>query len=107
MRVGGSDRAITPQLAGQADPPGIGRPHVTVLTIGRLGERDIGPVINCIVGNTPLPSTILQDIIERTDGIPLFVEEMKEAPSRQLRRFHRTPSRPSLTDLARPRWCER
>ena len=36
-------------------------------------------MIDRVVGNNPLPANIRQDIIERTDGIPLFVEEMTKA----------------------------
>ena len=61
------------------EPPWIGRPHVTALTINRLGEREIAAMIDRVVGNKPLPASIRQDIIERTDGIPLFVEEMTKA----------------------------
>jgi predicted ATPase len=61
------------------EPPWIGRPHVMALTINRLGERDIGAMIDRLVGNKFLPASIRQDIIERTDGIPLFVEEMTKA----------------------------
>ena len=61
------------------EPPWIGRPYVTALTINRLTEREVGAMIDRIVGNKLLPATIRQDIIERTDGIPLFVEEMTKA----------------------------
>ena len=61
------------------EPPWIGQPHVTVLTINRLTQREIGAMIDRIVGNKLLPASIRQDIIERTDGIPLFVEEMTKA----------------------------
>ena len=61
------------------DPPWIGRPHVTALTINRLAEREVGAMIDRVVGNKPVPASIRQDIIERTDGIPLFVEEMTKA----------------------------
>jgi len=60
-------------------PPWIGRPHVTALTLNRLTERDIAALIDHVVGNKQLPANIRQDIIERTDGIPLFVEEMAKA----------------------------
>ena len=49
------------------------------LAINRLGERDIDAMIDGVVGNKLLPASIRQDIIERTDGIPLFVEEMTKA----------------------------
>jgi class 3 adenylate cyclase len=61
------------------DPPWIGRPHVTAMTINRLTQRDVGDMIDRVVGNKLLPASIRQDIIERTDGIPLFVEEMTKA----------------------------
>jgi hypothetical protein len=61
------------------EPPWIGRPHVTALTINRWAERDIDAMIDGVVGNKHLPASVRQDIIERTDGIPLFVEEMTKA----------------------------
>ena len=61
------------------EPPWIGRPYVTALTLNRLGEREIASVIDRVRGNRALPDSIRQDIIQRTDGIPLFVEEMTKA----------------------------
>ena len=61
------------------EPPWVGRPDVTALTLNRLGQREIGDLIDRVTGNKPLPASIRQDIIERTDGIPLFVEEMTKA----------------------------
>jgi class 3 adenylate cyclase/tetratricopeptide (TPR) repeat protein len=57
----------------------IGHPHVTALTLNRLAQRDVFAMIDRVVGNGMLPASIRQDIIERTDGIPLFVEEMTKA----------------------------
>jgi predicted ATPase len=61
------------------DPPWIGRPYVTTLNLNRLGESEIASMIERVAGNKSLPQSIRQDIIERTDGIPLFVEEMTKA----------------------------
>ena len=61
------------------EPPWLGRPYVSALTLSRLGEREIGSMIDRVAGNKTLPDSIRQDIIERTDGIPLFVEEMTKA----------------------------
>jgi class 3 adenylate cyclase len=61
------------------EPPWLGRPYVTSLTINRLAEREVGAMIDGVIGNKLLPANIRQDIIERTDGIPLFVEEMTKA----------------------------
>jgi class 3 adenylate cyclase len=61
------------------EPPWLGQPHVTALTLNRLESRQAGSMIDRIVANKPLLAGIRQDIIERTDGIPLFVEEMTKA----------------------------
>ncbi len=61
------------------EPPWIGRPYVTALSLNRLGEREITAMIDRVTGNKALPGSIRQDIIERTDGVPLFVEEMTKA----------------------------
>ncbi len=61
------------------EPPWIGRPYVTALTMNRLGEREVDAVIDGVVGNRFIPANLRQDIIQRTDGIPLFVEEMTKA----------------------------
>ena len=61
------------------EPPWIGAPHVTALTLNRLAQREISAVIDGVVGNKLLQASIRHDIIERTDGIPLFIEEMTKA----------------------------
>jgi predicted ATPase len=61
------------------EPPWNGRPYVTAISLNRLGEREIVALIDRVTGNKSLPDGVRQDIIERTDGIPLFVEEMTQA----------------------------
>jgi predicted ATPase len=61
------------------EPPWIGRPHVTALTLNRLAQREVRAIIDRVVGNEALPTNIRRDIIERSDGIPLFIEEMTKA----------------------------
>jgi class 3 adenylate cyclase/predicted ATPase len=61
------------------EPPWIGRSHVTALTINRLVERDVRAMIDNVIGNKPLSLEVRQDIMERTDGVPLFVEEITRA----------------------------
>jgi predicted ATPase len=60
-------------------PPWIGQPHVTFLALNRLGQHEIATMIDRLVGNKPLPAGIRRDIVERADGIPLFIEEMTKA----------------------------
>jgi predicted ATPase/class 3 adenylate cyclase len=59
--------------------PWAGRSHVTSLALNRLGERDAAAIIARLVGNKELPADVMAEIVERTDGIPLFVEEMTKA----------------------------
>jgi predicted ATPase len=59
--------------------PWAGRSHVTSLTLNRLGEREAAAIIARLVGNKELPADVMAEIVERTDGIPLFVEEMTKA----------------------------
>ena len=59
--------------------PWVGRSHVTSLTLNRLGEHEAAAIIARLVGNKALPADVMAEIVERTDGIPLFVEEMTKA----------------------------
>ena len=60
-------------------PPWVGQSHVTPITVNRLGQREIAAMIDRVTGNKPLPGSVLEDILERADGIPLFVEEITKA----------------------------
>ena len=61
------------------EAPWIGQAHVTALALNRLGHRDVDTMIDDVSGSKLLPANVRQDIVERTDGIPLFVEEMTKA----------------------------
>ena len=61
------------------EAPWSGRSHVAALILNRLGDREIAAIVDGVAGNALLPETVKQDIIERTDGIPLFVEEITKA----------------------------
>jgi len=60
-------------------PPWSGRPHVTGLALNRLGERDGEVLVQKLAGNAALTPDIVAEIVERTDGVPLFVEELTKA----------------------------
>jgi class 3 adenylate cyclase/predicted ATPase len=59
--------------------PWVGQSHVMSLTLNRLGEREAAAIIARLFGNKELPADVMTKIVERTDGIPLFVEEMTKA----------------------------
>ena len=60
-------------------PPWAGQPHVTSMTLNRLGRRERMTLVEHVTGGKPLPPALLEQIIERTDGVPLFVEELTKA----------------------------
>jgi len=60
-------------------PPWVGRPQVTLLSLNRLSPRQRAEMIVCVTGGKALPQEIADQIVDRTDGVPLFVEEMTKA----------------------------
>jgi class 3 adenylate cyclase len=57
-------------------PPWIGLPHVSRLALTRLGRRDGAAMVDRVVGEKALPDEVAAQIVAKTDGIPLFVEEL-------------------------------
>ena len=74
-------------------------PIVTRLALNRLARAATGAIVARITGGKPLPEALLDEIAARTDGVPLFVEEMTKAvlefgcPARGRRRL--PPGRPA------------
>ena len=60
-------------------PPWIGRSHVSLLSLNRLPPRRRGEMIAHVMAGKALPKTIADQIIERTDGVPLYIEELTKA----------------------------
>ncbi len=59
--------------------PWEGQAHVTSLTLNRLSSRDAAAIIADLIGTKEVAADLSTEIVERTDGIPLFVEEMTKA----------------------------
>jgi tetratricopeptide (TPR) repeat protein len=60
-------------------PPWVGRSHVTLLSLSRLPRRQRAEMIARVTGGKVLPKNIAEQIIDRTDGVPLFIEELTKA----------------------------
>jgi class 3 adenylate cyclase/tetratricopeptide (TPR) repeat protein len=60
-------------------PPWTGRPHVTSRSLNRLAPRQRVEMIAGVTGGKALPEGIAAQIVDRTDGVPLFVEELTKA----------------------------
>src|SRR4051794_21739788 len=59
--------------------PWIEQPQVTMLNLARLDQHDTAAMVRNVAGNAALPAEIVAEIAERTDGVPLFVEELTKA----------------------------
>ncbi|MEO5760346.1 MAG: AAA family ATPase [Mesorhizobium sp.] len=57
-------------------PMWVGQLHVTTLPLNRLGQRDSAGIIGGITQHKPLPDDVVGQILERADGVPLFIEEL-------------------------------
>ena len=60
-------------------PPWIGQSQVTMLALNRLDRRDRTVLVEQIAGGKPLPEEVSEQIANRTDGVPLFVEELTKS----------------------------
>ncbi|HSA81075.1 MAG TPA: hypothetical protein VLE23_09640 [Geminicoccaceae bacterium] len=61
------------------NPTWAGQAHVTQLPLNRLGRHQGAAIVERLTGGKALPSEILDHIVAKTDGVPLFVEELTKA----------------------------
>jgi class 3 adenylate cyclase/tetratricopeptide (TPR) repeat protein len=57
-------------------PPWSGYPHITSLSLGRLGHRQAAALVERVARGKRLPFEVVEQIVARTDGVPLFAEEL-------------------------------
>src|SRR5499426_4101241 len=58
------------------EPPWAGLPNVGTLTLGRLARDDVENMVARVTGGRVLPTEVMKQIVAKTDGNPLFVEEL-------------------------------
>ena len=61
------------------EPPWVGLPNVGTLTLGRLDRNDVESMVARVTGGRMLPAEVMKQIVAKTDGNPLFVEELTKA----------------------------
>ena len=61
------------------EAPWGGHSHVTTLTLNRLTRRQCSTMVGRVTEGKPLPEEVLDQIVAKTDGVPLFVEELTKA----------------------------
>jgi TOMM system kinase/cyclase fusion protein len=57
-------------------PPWPSRAHLTPLTLSRLPRPQVERMVASVAGERALPGEVVQQIVAKTDGVPLFVEEL-------------------------------
>jgi predicted ATPase len=60
-------------------PPWTGQPQVTMITLNRLDRRDRSALVTQIASGEALSDAVVEQIVERTDGVPLFIEELTKS----------------------------
>ena len=63
----------------ELQPAWIANPSVTTVVLSRLPQQDAGLMVDQIVGDRPVPISLRGNIVEKCDGVPLFIEEMTNA----------------------------
>src|SRR5262249_55785313 len=57
-------------------PPRGNRSHLSQLTLSRLGRPHVEAMVERMTSGKALPAEVVQQIVAKTDGVPLFVEEL-------------------------------
>lgn len=60
----------------ELQPAWVGQPHVTMLPLSRLGRRDSADLLGGVTKGKAFPDEVVDEIVDRTDGVPLFLEEL-------------------------------
>jgi class 3 adenylate cyclase len=78
-RIGGLPVLLIVTFRPEFQPPWVGQPQVTMLALNRLGRRDRAALVTEIAGGKALSEEIIEQIADRADGVPLFVEELTKS----------------------------
>jgi predicted ATPase/class 3 adenylate cyclase len=60
-------------------PPWPNYPHISTVSLGRLDRSEVTALVASVAKGKSLPSEVLDQIVSRTDGVPLFTEELTKA----------------------------
>ena len=63
-------------MSAGVSPPWASRSHLTQVTLTRLGRPQVGAMITSLTGGKALPAAVVEHVVAKTDGVPLFVEEL-------------------------------
>ena len=60
-------------------PPWGAHSYLSQLTLSRLGRRHVEIMVEKVTGGKTLPQEVIQQIVSKTDGVPLFIEELTKS----------------------------
>lgn len=66
-------------LRPEFEPPWVGLPNVGALTLSRLDRSNVESIVTQVTCGRALPAEVMNEIVAKTDGNPLFVEELTKA----------------------------
>ena len=98
-RIGSLPVLLIVTFRPEFEPPWTGQPQVTMLALNRLSQRNRTTLIEHVAGKA-LPHDVVAHIAERTDGVPLFIEELTKSVL-ETGVLHQEPDR-SVGDRALP-----
>jgi predicted ATPase/class 3 adenylate cyclase/DNA-binding winged helix-turn-helix (wHTH) protein len=75
-QVSGARLLVLLLFHAEVRPPWAMRSHLTHLTLSRLSRRQVEVMAERVAGGKALPAEVLQQVVAKTDGVPLFVEEL-------------------------------
>ena len=78
-RIGGLPVLLIVSFRPEFQSSWSGQPRVTMLALNRLDRRERTVLVERIAGNAALPGEVVAQIADRTDGVPLFVEELTKS----------------------------
>src|SRR5262249_2968106 len=59
-------------------PPWGNRSHLSQMTLTRLGRPQVEAMVERVTGGKALPAEVVRQIVAKTDGVPLFIEELSK-----------------------------
>ncbi len=75
-RIQGASVLVIITCRPEFTPPWSGHTHTTTLSLNRLGREPCAAMVESVTGGKALPVEVLGQIVAKTDGVPLFVEEL-------------------------------
>jgi class 3 adenylate cyclase/predicted ATPase len=78
-RIGSLPVLLIVTFRAEFQPEWTGQPRVTMLALNRLDRHDRTILVEQIAGGKTLPDDVIDQIVDRTDGVPLFVEELTKS----------------------------